>query len=56
MDISFSTNIYDKDGDCIETCLLVYFDNKVILKLQDLSELKNVIKKLEEIKTEIELY
>ena len=53
MDIGFNINMYDQDGDVSDNCLLLHFDNTFILRLSDLKELDQVIKQLQDIKSEI---
>jgi len=44
MKTSFSVNLYDKDGDCYEKCILIFVGEKeIILKFKDLFELKEFI-------------
>jgi len=41
MKISFSLNLYDKDGDKYQQCVLLFVgDEKVILNFKDLCELQ----------------
>jgi hypothetical protein len=53
MDVTFSVNMHDKDGDVFDKCILLHFNDTFILKISDLKELDNTIKQLQDIKTEI---
>ena len=53
MNILFSKNSYDSDGDVIENGIFLHIDETTIIKLRDLSELKEVIEQLTNIYNEI---
>jgi hypothetical protein len=53
MDITFSINQYDYEGDIFDKCILLHFDN-FIIRLNDLDELDQMIEQLINIKYEIE--
>lgn len=53
MKIGFSIDMHDKDGDKFDDCLLLHFNDTFLLRLADVKELDEVIKKLQEIKTEV---
>ena len=53
MDIGFSIDMHDKDGDKFDDCLLLHFNDTFLLRLADVKELDEVIKKLQDIKTEV---
>jgi hypothetical protein len=53
MDIGFTVNLHDKDGDVFDKCLLLHFNDTFILKISNLKELDNIIKQLQDIKTEV---
>lgn len=51
--IYFSINTYDNEGDVTDECLLLHIDDTVILRLNDLAELQEMIKQLQNIENEI---
>lgn len=53
MDVAFSVNLHDKDGDVFSECLLLHFDERLILKLDGVQDLKKLIKKLKKIEKEV---
>ncbi len=53
MDIGFSINQHDKDGDKFDDCLLLHFNDTFLLRLADVKELEEVIKQLQTIKNEV---
>ena len=53
MNIGFSIDMHDKDGDKFNDCLLLHFNDTFLLRLADVKELDEVIKKLQDIKTEV---
>lgn len=53
MNIGFSIDMHDKDGDKFDDCLLLHFNDTFLLRLADVKELDEVIKKLQDIKTEV---
>ena len=53
MNIEFSIDQYDKDGDKFDDCLLLHFNDTFLLRLADVKELDEVIKKLQDIRTEV---
>jgi hypothetical protein len=54
--MSFSINLYDNDGDCMEECLLIHLDNGTILSFKTIGDLEKFSKMvnncLKEIKDE----
>ena len=40
MKSTYSMNLYDKDGDVSEECILIYTSDENILKFKDIEELK----------------
>lgn len=55
MDISFSKNLYDSDGDQFsENCILLHIDNNLILKVKDVEEIRDMINTLVKIAKEID--
>ena len=53
MIITFSFDLCDADGDVYEKCLMLHIDNNLILKLNDVSDLDNMIVRLKLIRQEI---
>lgn len=53
MNIGFSIDMHDKDGDKFDDCLLLHFNDTLLLRLTNVEELDEVIKKLQNIKKEI---
>lgn len=53
MDVGFSLNLHDKDGDLWSKCLLLHFDETLILKLNDVKDLQDLIKQLKKIEKEL---
>ena len=51
--VAFSINLYDKDGDKFDDCLLLYIDDNLLLRLSDLKDLDNLIKQLQSIRNEV---
>jgi len=52
MDVGFSVNLHDKSGDAWSKCLLLHFDENLILKLNGIKDLKDLIKQLKKIEKE----
>ena len=53
--ITFSRNLHDSDGDVYEECLMIHFDNSgITFRLNDVEELKDIIKQLQKIVKEVE--
>lgn len=46
MEITYSTGLYDEDGDIIDESLLLCFDDRFYLRFEDYDELQNVIKQM----------
>jgi hypothetical protein len=53
MEVSFTLNLHDDEGDVYDNCLLLHFDKKTILKLDNIEELEDIIAVLQDIKTEL---
>ena len=53
IEIGFSKNMYDKDGDIMDDCILLYFNDTFILRVADLDDLDSVITQLQFIRNEI---
>lgn len=53
MEVGFSVNLHDKDGDVWSKCLLLHFDETIILKLNGVKDLKDLIKQLKKIEKEV---
>ncbi len=53
MEIAYSINQYDKDGDKHDDCVIIHINDTFLLRLSDVSELELFIKKLQNIKNEI---
>ena len=54
MRASFSTNLYDSDGDVYQKCLNIHLENSVILPLKNKADLKELIKHLTKIEKELD--
>ena len=55
VNITFSINQYDSDGDCIDKGIFLHFDSRTNIKVCDnFSEFEKIIKQLDMIKEEIE--
>ncbi len=52
--ITFIKNIYDRDGDVYDDCILLLLSDVNILKVKDTKEIKAIIKRLEMIVKEID--
>ena len=54
MEYTFATNLYDKDGDKYEECILVFAGENTILRFKNVEELEafatGIIKSIPEIK------
>jgi hypothetical protein len=46
MKLAYSVNQYDKDGDCYEECIMIWIDDKFLLKFNNLNEYDEFIDKL----------
>lgn len=53
MNIKFTINLHDASGHAWDKCLLLHFDNSLILRLNGVDDLTDVIKQLKQIKKEI---
>ena len=53
MNITFIKNLYDEDGDIIDTGIYLHINDITIIKLQDLAELQDVARQLTKIYDEI---
>lgn len=53
MEIGFSINMHDKDGDKFDDCLLLHINDTFLLRVADVKELNEIIKKLQDIRTEV---
>ena len=53
MEILFSVNKYDKDGDVVESGIYLHFNDLFSFKVERVSDLESVINKLKKIKAEI---
>lgn len=54
MIITFSINLYDKEGDiCDDEYILLHINKDLILKIKDMNELEDIIKQLNNIRNEI---
>lgn len=53
MEISFSKNLHDKDGDVYSEGIFLFIGEHIILKVSDISELEDLIEHLQKIKKEI---
>jgi hypothetical protein len=53
MKIQFSVNDYDSDGDLVDECIHLHFDDILILRI-DRNGIGDLIEKLQSIKNEIE--
>ena len=38
--VNYSTNMYDSDGDCYAKCILIHINSHIILRFDNLEELK----------------
>lgn len=54
--ITFIKNIYDRDGDVYDDCILLILSEDNILKVKGVEEIKRIIKRLETIVKELENY
>jgi hypothetical protein len=53
VDVGFSVDMHDKDGDVVDSCLMIHFNDTFLLRLSDLNEMDILIKKLQNIRQEI---
>lgn len=53
MDVGFTINRHDSDGDITQKCIMLHFDKHLILELADMKVLASVIKQLKKIEKEI---
>jgi hypothetical protein len=51
--VEFSVNLHDRDGDVIDSCILLHINDTIILKLNNLNELDGLINGLQNVKKEI---
>ena len=54
MQFNFSINQYDRDGNCFDTCILGHFNATLILRFENLAELRLLIEKMQAAVKEIE--
>lgn len=53
MEVLFSKNIYDKDGDIYDECIMIHLNNFISIRVGDLSELDALIAELQMVQKEI---
>lgn len=53
MNVGFSVNQHDEEGQVWSKCLLLHFGDNFIIKYKDLSELTDLIKQLKKIEKEV---
>lgn len=53
LDISFSVNLRDSDGDTYKECILVHIGEQLILQLEDLKQYNDLIDQLKSMREEI---
>ena len=53
IDVGFSIDMHDSDGDKFDDCILLHFNDTFLLRVADLPELDFLIKQLENVRTEI---
>ena len=57
INVEFSIDMHDKDGDRFDECLMLHFNDTFLLKLADLKDLDSLIKQLSNIRKEVsEIY
>lgn len=54
MQVKFSVNQYDSDGDCFDECVLLQLDNGILLRFNGIEELKEFVDKTNKCIAEIE--
>lgn len=54
MNITFSVNLYDHEGDCYDECILLHINDTSVLRLNDKKELSELIRQLLIVKEEID--
>lgn len=55
IEVGFSIDMHDKDGDKFDDCLMLHFNDTFLLRLADLKDLDNLIKQLSNIREEVSL-
>jgi hypothetical protein len=53
IEVGFSIDMHDKDGDKFDDCLMLHFNDTFLLRLADLKDLDNLIKQLSNIREEV---
>lgn len=53
MNILFTKNIYDSDGDIVDECIVLHFGNDVMIKVKNITEIQTMIGNLNNIIEEI---
>lgn len=53
IEVEFSIDMHDKDGDKFDEGLILHFNDTFLLKLADLKDLDNLIKQLSNIRKEV---
>ncbi len=53
IDVGFSIDMHDKDGDKFDDCLMLHFNDTFLLRLADLKDLDSLIKQLSNIREEL---
>lgn len=53
MQIGYSINQRDEDGDPFDTCVLIHIDNNIILRFKNYDKLSEFVDKLSNMKDEV---
>jgi hypothetical protein len=53
LDITFSINQHDKDGDSFDECILLHINESLILRLNNMEEFIDLIKQLDQMKEQL---
>ena len=54
MDVGFSINQFDNEGDVWDFCVLLHVNKEIILRFEGVDELKGFVEKINRCITEIE--
>ena len=53
MEIGFSVNMHDSDGDKWDDCILIHINDTFILRFSDTNELKDFVNRITDIQDEL---
>jgi len=54
LNITFSKNLYDKDGDIYDDCIVLHLTENTLLRVESIEEIKNIASQLIKIAKELD--